>query len=187
MSDRPLYGLLAEFADAGQLVAAVGRARAWAKESTREATSEMAVEAYAPFPIAELTEALGPQPERVPLFMLLGAIVGGAGTYALEWYSAVLDYPLNIGGRPFASWPAFIPPAVEITLLAAAVAGVIAMLIGNGLPRLHHPLFAIRAFERASSDRFFLVLRAQGADFEPGAARQFLATLAPLTITEVPA
>ena len=179
MKNPQLYGLLAEFADAEQLLAAVRRARV----QTHGAT----IEAYSPFPIDGLTEALGPRSDRVPLWTLLGAIAGGVGTYALEWYAAVFDYPLNVGGRPLASWPAFLPPALEMTLLGAALAGVIAMLVGNGLPRLHHPLFAVQEFERASNDRFFLLWRAQPEGFDAHSAREFLATLAPLTIIEVPA
>lgn len=179
MSNPSVHGLLAEFASADELIAAVTRARAQPLAVT--------VEAYSPFPIEGLADVLGSHADHVPRYMLLGALVGGVGTYALQWYSAVVDYPLNIGGRPLASWPAFLPPAIEITLLGAALAGVIAMLVGNGLPRLHHPLFGVPAFERASNDRFFLLLRAGAASFDAAAARSFLETLAPLTISEVPA
>lgn len=174
-----LYGLLAEFATAEQLLAAVSRARTQ--------PSSGGIEAYSPFPIEGLAEALGARANSVPLWMLLGALAGGIGTYALEWYSAVLDYPLNVGGRPYASWPAFLPPALEITLLGAALGGVIAMLAASGLPRLHHPLFGVAAFTRASNDRFFLLLRAQGASFDAAAVRSFLESLAPLSISEVTA
>lgn len=177
MSDRQLHGLLAEFATAEQLLDAVARARTQARDAI--------VEAYSPFPIEGLDEGLSSRTNRVPLFMLLGAIVGGVGTYALEWYSAVFDYPINVGGRPPASWPAFLPPAIEMTVLGAAIAGVIAMLVSNGLPRLNHPLFGVRSFERASNDRFFLLLRAHGAAFDAAEARTFLEALAPLAISEV--
>ena len=100
-------------------------------------------------PVDGLTEAMGVRPTHVPFWMLLGAIAGGGFTYWLEWYSAVIDYPINIGGRPPFSWPAFLPPALEMTLLWAVLLGVLAMLIGNRLPRVHHPLFAVRAFDRA--------------------------------------
>lgn len=177
MSDSRLYGLLAEFATADQLIEAVTCARAGAGDAI--------VEAYSPLPIEGLDEARGAPTDRVPLFVLLGAIVGGLGTYALEWYSAVFDYPINVGGRPPASWPAFLPPAIEMTLLGATLAGVLAMLLGNGLPRLNHPLFGVPSFERASNDRFFLLLRAQGAAFDAAAARSVLEALAPLAISEV--
>lgn len=179
MNAPQLHGLLAEFADADRLLAAAVRARG--------AGHGRALEAYSPFPIEGLEEALGVgDTDRVPLFTLLGALVGGLGTFALECYAAVLNYPLNVGGRPLLSWPAFLPPAIEMALLGAALGGVLAMLIGNGLPRLHHPLFAAAAFERVSMDRFFLLWRADRAGFEARTARAFLETLSPLSITEVP-
>ena len=173
-----LYGLLAEFGAAEELLAAAARARANYGAGR--------IEAYAPFPVDGLAEALGMHADRVPFWMLLGGLAGGLATFALEYYSAVHAYPLNVGGRPLFSWPAFLPPALEMTLLGAAVLGVLAMLIGNGLPRLHHPLFGVAAFERASADRFFLVLR-PGPDFDAVSARAWLASLAPLSISEVPA
>lgn len=178
MSDPHLHGVLAEFASAEQLLAAVARART----QTRHAI----LEAYSPLPVEGLIEALGPRKtDRIPFWMLLGAIVGGAGTFALEWYAAVWNYPLNIGGRPTGSWPAFLPPAIEMAVLGAAVFGVLAMLLGNGLPRWHHPLFEVESFGRASSDRFFLLLRAIDPAFDARHAREFLQTLAPLAIQEV--
>ena len=171
-----MLGLLAEFADAGQLRGAVLRAR-------HERYARL--EAYSPYPVDGLTEALGVRRSRMPLWMLLGAIGGGGFTYWLEWYSAVVDYPIDVGGRPLFSWPAFVPAAAEMTLLWAVLAGVAALLLGNRLPRVHHPLFAIRAFERATSDRFFLLLRASDPQFEPQRAREFLRTLSPLSISEV--
>ncbi|HEY6484469.1 MAG TPA: DUF3341 domain-containing protein [Steroidobacteraceae bacterium] len=179
MSDSHLHGLLAEFASVEQLITAVSRARTQGHYA--------AMEAYSPFPIEGLDEALGPRRDRIPLFMLLGAIVGGVGTFALEWYSAVFNYPINVGGRPTGSWVAFLPPAIEMTVLGAALFGVIAMLIHNGLPRLHHPLFGVAAFERASNDRFFLLIRADDPNFDERTARDFLSTLGSLTISEVPA
>ncbi|HEX3837693.1 MAG TPA: DUF3341 domain-containing protein [Steroidobacteraceae bacterium] len=177
MSKPPLYGLLAEFAGARQLVLAVHHAR--------RAEPHAHIEAYAPLALAELNAALGVKRDHIALWTLLGAIIGGVGTYAIEWYSAVMDYPLNVGGRPPASWPAFLPPALEMTLLGAAVCGVIAMLRNAHLPRLHHPLFAVRAFERASSDRFFLLLRADAPGFDAPSARMLLESLTPLAVTEV--
>ncbi len=172
------HGLLAEFASAEQLVGAVRRAR------HEECYS--AIEVYSPFPLAGLDEMLGHHLDGVPRWMLLGAFVGGVATYALEWYSAVIDYPLNVGGRPTASWPAFLPAALEMAILGAVLFGVISMLIGNGLPRLHHPLFDVKAFERASSDRFFLLLGADDPNFDAQRARQFVDTLSPLSVSEVP-
>lgn len=180
MSDPHLHGVLAEFTSAEQLLAAVARARIEIPHAI--------LEAYSPLPVEGLIEALGPRkPDRIPFWMLLGAIVGGAGTFALEWYAAVWNYPLNVGGRPTESWLAFLPAAIEMTVLGAALFGVLAMLIGNGLPRWHHPLFAVESFGRASSDRFFLLLRAIDPDFDAQRACEFLRTLTPLTIRKVQA
>lgn len=175
MSER-LHGLLAEFADAGQLRGAVLRAR-------HERYAD--IEAYSPYPVDGLAEAMGVRRAHVPFWMLLGAIGGGGFTYWLEWFSAAVNYPVNVGGRPAFSWPAFLPPALEMALLWVVLAGVAALLIGNRLPRVHHPLFAVSEFDRATSDRFFLLLRVDDPNFEPRQAREFLQTLSPLSISEV--
>lgn len=176
MSDSNLHGLLAEFADAAQLRGAALRAR-------HEHYS--AIEAYSPFPVQGLDEALGHPRTRVPLAVLIGGLLGGFSTFALEWYSAVIDYPIDVGGRPPDSWQAFLPPAIEMTVLWAAAFGVLALLLGSGLPRLHHPLFGVPAFERASNDRFFLLLRADDPHFDSRRTREFLDTLSPLAVSEV--
>lgn len=178
MSDRPVYGLLAEFPSAESLCAAVRyvRARGWTR-----------VEAYTPFAIEGLDEIIGADKRWIAPLTLLGGIVGGAGTYFLQWYAAVVDYPINIGGRPLNSWPAFIPATFEITILGAAVAAVVTMLVLNGLPRLYHPLFEVEEFELASRNRFFLCLPARDPVFAPGFARDLLAELHPLLLREVPA
>jgi hypothetical protein len=179
LSAPRLHGLLAEFAGADELLRAAQR--------VGTETHYGPWEAYSPFPIPGLAEALGTtSSDRVPLWMLLGALAGGIGTFALEWYAAVWDYPINVGGRPLGSWQAFLPPAIEMAVLGAALLGVIAMLLGNGLPRLHHPLFGVEAFSAASTDRFFLLLRATDPSFDAQRAREFLQLLRPRTINEVP-
>jgi hypothetical protein len=177
MSVARSYGVLAEFASAEQLVSAATR--------VRSAMPECTLEAYSPFPIDGLAEALGDR-DRIPLLMLLGALGGGIGTFLIEWYSAAVDYPLNVGGRPVDSWQAFLPPAAEMTLLGAALLGIVALLITTGLPRLHHPLFDIEAFERATSDRFFLLLRSSRRHDSRERGHAILSTLSPLSITDVP-
>lgn len=172
------YGLLAELADADALVAAARRAREAGYEG---------VEAYSPFPLEGLEDALALPPSRVPLATLLGGIAGGVGGYFLQWYTAVYDYPINSGGRPLNSWPEFIPVTFEMTVLGAACMAVLAMILGNGLPRLRHPLFEVPAFEHATRNRFFLCLRADRPRFDEAAARRFLERLDPLRIVEVPA
>lgn len=179
MSAPGMYGLLAEFADAGQLRGAALRARLEGRYRN--------VEAYSPFPVDGLAEALDGPRLRVPFWTLLGGIWGGGATFLLEWYSAVVDYPIDVGGRPDFSWPAFVPAALEMTILWAVLFGVAAMLIGNGLPRLNHPLFDVPAFDRASDDRFFLLLRADDPRFDASECRAFLESLGPLSISEVPA
>jgi hypothetical protein len=178
MSARQLYGLLARFATAEQLLHAVRRAR--------EGLPGMPVEAYSPFPVQGLDEALGAARNPIPALMAVGGLLAGIGTFLLEAYSAVIDYPINVGGRPLASWPAFVSPAVEMAVLGAVLFGVVAMLTGNGLPRVHHPLFDVAVFERASADGFFLLLRTDRHAADLDSVRDFLQTLSPLSIDEVP-
>ena len=173
-----LYGLLAEFPTADALCAAAREAHAHGY--TR-------AEAYAPFSVEGLDEALGGHRSLVAPAALLGGLLGGAGTYFLQWYSAVVDYPINVGGRPLHSWPAFIPATFELTILGAALAAVLAMLLQNGLPRLYHPLFEVEEFELASRNRFFLCLPAHDPVFAPGPARTLLEDLQPMLLREVPA
>ncbi|HEY8100692.1 MAG TPA: DUF3341 domain-containing protein [Burkholderiaceae bacterium] len=172
-----IYGLLAEFTTADALLAAVRQAREQGYQH---------VEAYSPFAIEGLDEAIGLPRNRVPLIALLGGIAGGLGTYFLQWYSAVIDYPINVGGRPLHSWPSFIPPTFELTILGAAFAAVIGMLVLNGLPRLYHPLFNVPEFDLATRNRFFLCLPARDPAFEIDRAKKFLQGLQPLLMREVP-
>jgi len=170
------HGLLAEFATADQLLAAAERARHAGFRSA---------EAYAPFPVEGLPEAVGFCRNRVPLVTLLGGIAGGAATYFLLWYSAVIDYPINVGGRPLHSWPSFIPPTFEITILGAAFAAVVGMLKMNGLPRLRHPLFAMPEFDLATRNRFFLFLPAADPAYDETRSREWLDRHSPLMVKEV--
>lgn len=174
----PLYGLLAEFKTADALLAAGRAARAHGYAQ---------FEAYAPFAVEGLDELVGLKRNHVPLLTLLGGIVGGAGTYFLQWYSAVVDYPINVGGRPLHSWPSFLPATFEITILGAALAAVFGMLVLNGLPQLYHPLFAVEEFELATRNRFFLCLPARDPAFELQRSTELLQGLDPLLLREVPA
>ena len=170
------YGLLLEFDSAEALLDATRRAHA---HGMRE------LEAYSPFPIEGLAEALGTSRNRVPLLVLVGGILGAVFGYFIQYYSAVIDYPINVGGRPYHSWPAFIPVAVELIILGAALAGVIGTLVLNGLPRFHHPVFNAARFERASRDRFFLCVKAIDPRYTEQDTRRFLEELRPLAISEV--
>lgn len=171
-----LYGLLAEFSSAETLLAAVRRAR---ENGCRQ------IDAYSPLPIEGMPEALRFTRNGVPALAFGGGLLGGLGTYFLQWYTAVHDYPLNIGGRPLHSWPAFIPATFELAVLGAALAAVLGMLLASGLPRLRHPLFDAPQFDLASRNRFFLLLPATDPTFHVGRSRQFLADLQPLLVCEV--
>jgi hypothetical protein len=171
-----LYGLLAEFATADALLEAAKHAH--------EAGYTRA-EAYAPFPVEGLAEAVGFRRNHVPLITFIGGVVGGVGAYFLQWYSAVVDYPVNIGGRPLHSWPSFMPITFELTILGAAFAALFGMFYLNGLPTLRHPLFDVPDFDLASRNRFFLCLPTQDVAFDLQRGRALLEDLKPLLIREV--
>ena len=169
---------MAEFRTPEELLAAARKAR--------EAGYRRA-EAYSPFPVEGLAEATGMKRNWVPPIVLAGGLAGGIGGYFMQWYSAVVSYPINSGGKPPHSWPEFIPVTFELTVLAAAIAGVLGMLFLNGLPRLTHPVFNVREFDLASRNRFFLCLRSAEPKFSADSAREFLRQLQPLGIWDVPA
>jgi hypothetical protein len=173
-----LYGLLGEFASAEALLQATHQARAAGFQH---------LEAYSPFAVEGLDEALGASRDPVPLIALLGGLLGAAGGYFLQWYSATINYPLNVGGRPLDSWPAFLPVTFETAVLGAAFAALLGALLLSGLPRLMHPLFELEQFDRASSDRFFLCICSQDPQFDPAGTQDFLRSLDPLAVLEVPA
>ncbi|HEX7650037.1 MAG TPA: DUF3341 domain-containing protein [Noviherbaspirillum sp.] len=176
MSAR-IYGFIAEFRTGDALLEAARRARG-------DGYSEL--EAYAPYPVEGIAEAVGFKRNRVPLVTLIGGIVGGLGGYFLQWYSAVIDYPINVGGRPLHSWPSFIPPTFELTILGAALAAVFGMLAMNGLPRLHHPVFNAPDFGQVTRNRFFLCLPAHDPHFDDKRSWRFLQSLQPMSVSEVP-
>lgn len=177
MTARPaLYGLIAEFHDPSELVAAARRARA---------AGYRHMDAYTPFPIEELADALGEHHSRLPLIVLIGGILGGLAGYLLQYYTAVIDYPLIIGGRPFHSWVSFIPITFETTILGAALGAVLGMLALNGLPMPYHPVFNVPRFALATRDRFFLCIEATDPLFERDGTRRFLERSVPRTVSEV--
>jgi len=165
---QALYGVVAEFTTAEQLIAAAKRVRA---------NGYRKVEAYAPFAIEELDEALALPKNRVPLVVLLGALAGGIGGYFMMWYSATTDYPINVGGRPLHSWPAFIPITFELAVLLAALCAFFGMFAMNGLPRLHHPIFSTPHFSERNATCFYLCLLAQDPQFSVPEATHLLQSL----------
>ena len=171
-----VYGLMAEFDDPTTLVAATDRAH---HEGYRR------MDAYSPFPIEELHEALGSPQSRLPLIVLIGGLLGCAGGYGLQYWVSVIAYPVNVGGKPLHSWPAFIPVTFECTILAAALAAVFGMLALNGLPTPYHPVFNVPRFALASRNRFFLVIEATDKKFELEETRRFLEALNPREVTTV--
>jgi len=175
-SASTLYGLMAEFDDANALVAATRRAH---DEGYRR------MDAYSPFPIEELHEALGSHHSRLPLIVLIGGLCGCVGGYALQYWAAAIAYPLNVGGRPFNSWPAFIPVTFECTILVAALSAVLGMLALNGLPMPHHPVFNVPRFALASRNRFFLCIEVKDRKFDLESTRRFLETLEPREVSTV--
>lgn len=177
MAIKPaLYGMLAEFEDPTTLVAAAQRAY-------REGYRRM--DAYSPFPIEELHEALGSESTRLPLIVLIGGLVGCIGGYALQYWVSAIAYPINVGGRPFHSWPAFIPVTFECTILVAALSAVLGMLALNGLPMPYHPVFNVPRFALASRNRFFLCIEARDPKFDLEETRRFLETLNPREVSTV--
>jgi hypothetical protein len=165
------YGVLAEFASPERLLEAARKARE---------AGYAHIEAYSPFPIEGLAEATGMRRNWVAPIVLAGGFVGCVGGYFMQWYSAVISYPINSGGRPPHSWPIFIPVTFELTVLIAALAAFVGMLFLSGLPRLTHPVFNVREFDLASRNRFFLCVRADDA-------QGFLRSLEPIGVWEVPA
>src|SRR5256712_7453275 len=171
-----IYGLMAEFDDPNALVAATTRAY-------REGYRRM--DAYSPFPIEELHEALGGHHTRLPLIVLIGGILGCIGGYALQYWVSAVAYPINVGGRPYHSWPAFIPVTFECTILAAALSAVLGMVALDGLPMPHHPAFHVPRVALARRNRFFLCVEAQDPKFDLERTRRFLETLNPREVTTV--
>jgi hypothetical protein len=172
----PIYGLMAEFPSADALIAAA--------HQVHEAGFQK-VDAYTPYPIEAVSEALDLPRSKVPLIVLIGGLLGGLGGYMLQYWSQVIRYPMNIGGRPVHSWPAFIVPTFECTILGASLAAVVGMILLNGLPLPYHPVFNVPRFALASRDRFFLVIEAVDPKFDPDATRSFLADLNASEVSEV--
>ena len=165
------YGLLAEFADPERLVSAIERTRA---------AGYRRIDAFTPFPIEAVTDALGIQSTPIPRIMLIGGSVGAVVGYLLPYWVSVIAYPINVGGRPDNSIPSWIPIMFELAVLFAAFSGLFAWLILNRLPMPYHPLFNVPRFSAATKDRFFLCVEATDPRFDLAQTRAFLLSLRPV-------
>lgn len=173
----PIYGLLAEFENPTDLLRAA--------EAVHE-SGYRRVDAYSPFPVEGLAEALRFRRTGLPIVVFVAGLVGGITGFVLQYYPSVIDYPVNVGGRPLNSWPAFIPVTFEMTILIAALVTVLAMLALNGLPMPYHPLFHVPRFARVTRDGFFLCIEAADPRFDREKTEAFLAGLKAKDVWEVP-
>lgn len=171
-----IYGLMAEFESPEALLAAARLARQ---------VGYRRMDAYTPFPIEGLAEAVGTRRSWLPIIVLVGGILGALGGYFLQYYGAVIDYPYNVGGRPLHSWPAFIPIAFVLAIVVAAIAVLLGLFMVTGLPTLYHPVFNVPGFELASRKHFFLAIEARDRRFDLQSTRRFLEILRPVEISEI--
>ena len=177
MKRTKVYGTMAEFDSVNALVDAANR--------TREAGYKK-IDAYSPFPVEGLAEAIGFHHDEVPLVVLIGALLGGLGGYLLQYWISVVSYPINVGGKPYHSWPAFIVVTFEMTILFGGIFAVFGMLALNGLPMPYHPVFNVPRFAFATKDRFFLIVFSSDRKYNPTETRRFMESLGPRSISEVP-
>lgn len=173
-----LHGVVAEFESAEALAAAVTEARQ---------AGYTRLDAFSPFPLRDVAETLGYRTSIIPWIAAAAGLVGAASQYYAQYWMNAVDYPLNVGGRPLHSWPTFLPSTIIVAILWAGAATLIGLLLILRLPRLHHPIFAMPGFERASEDRFFLCILADDPRFDASGAIQFLRELRPSAVHEVPA
>jgi ActD protein len=170
------YGITAQFESEEHLVKAARRMMA---EGFRQ------IDTFSSYPIEGMAGIIQRERSFAPLFMLIGGLIGGLTGYGMELYAMGYFYPLNVGGRPLNSWPLFVPITFELTVLFSAFAGVIALLVLNRLPSIHHPLFSVPGFDRSSSDHFFLCVEASDPTFDQRRIRGLLESLHAIAITEV--
>ena len=172
----PLYGVIAEFDGPNELVHAA--------RQTYEAGYRR-INGYSPYPIEELSEAIGFTKTSLPLIVFIGGLIGGLSGFFMQYWIEVIDYPINVGGKPTNSWPAFIPITFEMTVLFAAFSAVLGMLILNKLPQPYHPVFNLPNFALATRDRFFLAVEANDPKFNHGEVVELLKSLNALAVNDV--
>src|SRR6202142_3980735 len=170
MKRDPIYGIMAEFDSAQALIDAA--------KHTYEAGYQK-IDAHSPFPIEGLAEAIGFEHDEVPLVVLIGGIIGGLTGYLMQYWISVVSYPVNVGGRPYHSWPSFIIVTFEMTILFGAISAVFGMLALNGLPMPYHQVFHVRSFAFATKERFFLIVFSSDPKYDAQGTRQFLESLQP--------
>lgn len=178
MRRHPLYGFLAEFETPEALLAAARK--------TSEAGYKR-IDAFTPMPVEGLAEAVGFHRTSLPLVVLIGGILGGLSGFFMQYYANVSSFPLNVAGKPYNSWPAFIPITFELTILGASIFCVFGMLAMNGLPAPYHPVFNAERFALATRDRFFLLIKARDQKFDAAKTKQFLRGLQAKEVSEVEA
>jgi hypothetical protein len=176
MRRHPLYGLLAEFESPEALLAAAHKTRA---------AGYQRVDAFTPMPVEGLADAVGFHRTSLPLVVLIGGIFGGLTGFGMQYYANVFSFPLNVAGKPYNSWPAFIPITFEFTILGAAIFCVFGMLAMNGLPAPYHPVFNVPRFALATRDRFFLLIKARDRQFDSARTKEFLRSLQAREVSEV--
>jgi hypothetical protein len=167
-NNTALYGLMAEFDTPSAVVRAARRAYA---------AGYRKLNGYSPFPIEELSEAIGFHKTILPWLVFAGGVIGGVGGYLLIYFTAVIDYPIMVGGKPIYSWPMYIPITFECTILGAALTAVLSMLLLNGLPQPYHPVFNVPRFALASREKFFLVVEAKDPKYDYAETKGFLESL----------
>ena len=172
----PLYGVIAEFENPSDLVAAARRVYTLGYRR---------INGYSPYPIEELSEAIGFTHTSLPLIVFIGGLIGGIGGFLMQYYIEVIDYPINVGGKPYNSWPAFIPITFEMTVLVAAFSAVLGMLVLNKLPQPYHPVFNLPNFAMATRDRFFLAIEANDPKFDHAEVVELLKSLNALEVNDV--
>jgi hypothetical protein len=174
--ENGIYGVLAQFEDPNAAVAAARQTYA---------AGYRRVNAYSPYPVEELWEANGFHKNNVPKVVFTAGLLGLLGGLGLQIWTSAIAYPINVGGRPLISWPAFIPVTFECTILLAAFGAFLGNIIMNGLPKPYHPVFNAPGFARASLDKFFIVIKAEDPKFDKEGTRAFLASLGATEVTDV--
>ena len=176
MNRKPIYGLMAEFETPEKILEAALRTHA---------AGYRRIDAFTPIPVEGLAEAVGFDWTSLPIVVFFGGLLGGSTGFTMCWYANVISFPLNVGGKPLNSWPAWIPITFELTILGAALTAVFGMLAMNGLPTPYHPVFNVSRFALASTDRFFLCIKARDKNFDLARTKAFLEELKPNGVFEI--